>query len=251
MKQLRKLSILLTTTLLTITPISAKEFTGSDGWSVSFDGDAMNSNFKSSSITESISSMQPGDTVNFEVSLSNNYSQTTSWYMSNEVLQTLEDTQTVAEGGAYSYTLTYIDSTGKSELLYSNDSDTIGGSANTQDGKAYIITSDESYEGLTQATTSLKDYFYLDDVGSKESGKVTLKVHLEGETQGNDYQDTMAKLQLNFAVELTKSTTKKVHKSVDTSDTSNILMYSIIALVAGLACVGLVVYNVKSRKEEQ
>lgn len=245
MKHLRRLSLLLASGVLALTPVSAMEFTGSDDWSVSFDGSKMNSNFKSSSISESVSKMQPGDTAYFEVSLSNQYSESTDWYMSNEVLQTLEDTQTVAEGGAYSYTLTYIDPDGKSTLLYSNDTDTIGGSEN---GGEYII---DGYEGLEQATTSLKDYFYLDSLGSKKGGKVTLKVRLEGETQGNDYQDTAAKLQLNFAVELTTGKSRKIHKEIpDTSDPSNILMYSLIALVAGIACVGLVVYNVKSRKEE-
>ena len=33
-------------------------------------------------------------------------------------------------------------------------------------------------------------------------GIITLEVALDGETQGNSYQDTLADLQMNFAVEL-------------------------------------------------
>ena len=56
-------------------------------------------------------------------------------------------------------------------------------------------------EGLHQATGALEDYFYLGRLESGEEGRVLLTVELEGETQGNDYQDTLARLQMNFAVE--------------------------------------------------
>ena len=57
-------------------------------------------------------------------------------------------------------------------------------------------------EGLKEATSSLKEYFYLDTLSRNQSGVITLEVALDGETQGNDYQDTLADLQMEFAVEL-------------------------------------------------
>ena len=44
----------------------------------------------------------------------------------------------------------------------------------------------------------MEDYFYLDRLDKNETGTVELEVGLEGETQGNAYQNTLAKLQLNF-----------------------------------------------------
>ena len=184
--------------------------------------------------------------------LKNEYKQTTDWYMTNKVLESLEDAQTVAEGGAYSYILTYIKQDGTKETLYSSEE--VGGE-----------TKNASGEGLHQATNSLKDYFYLDRLKSGQSGEITLKVKLEGETQGNTYQDTLAKLQMNFAVELvddsttpgtpdnpTKTPSKKSpsRTTVKTGDNSRVLLYSLIALIAGLVCAGAVVYNVRQNRED-
>lgn len=172
--------------------------------------------------------------------------------MTNKVLKSLEDAQTVAEGGAYSYILTYIKQDGTKETLYSSEE--VGGE-----------TKNASGEGLHQATNSLKDYFYLDRLKSGQSGEITLKVKLEGETQGNTYQDTLAKLQMNFAVELvddsttpgtpdnpTKTPSKKSpsRTTVKTGDNSRVLLYSVIALIAGLVCAGAVVYNVRQNRED-
>lgn len=240
--------------LLAVTPITAyaEDFSGGDGWKVSFDGKKMTSTFKNTDIDDKIYEMEPGDTVDFHIQLKNEYKQTTDWYMTNKVLKSLEDAQTVAEGGAYSYILTYIKQDGTKETLYSSEE--VGGE-----------TKNASGEGLHQATNSLKDYFYLDRLKSGQSGEITLKVKLEGETQGNTYQDTLAKLQMNFAVELvddsttpetpdnpTKTPSKKSSSrtTVKTGDNSRVLLYSVIALIAGLVCAGAVVYNVRQNRED-
>lgn len=240
--------------LLAVTPITAyaEDFSGGDGWKVSFDGKKMTSTFKNTDIDDKIYEMEPGDTVDFHIQLKNEYKQTTDWYMTNKVLESLEDAQTVAEGGAYSYILTYIKQDGTKETLYSSEE--VGGE-----------TKNASGEGLHQATNSLKDYFYLDRLKSGQSGEITLKVKLEGETQGNTYQDTLAKLQMNFAVELvddsttpgtpdnpTKTPPKKSpsRTTVKTGDNSRVLLYSVIALIAGLVCAGAVVYNVRQNRED-
>ena len=212
----------------------------------------MTSTFKNTDIDDKIYEMEPGDTVDFHIQLKNEYKQTTDWYMTNKVLESLEDAQTVAEGGAYSYILTYIKQDGTKETLYSSEE--VGGE-----------TKNASGEGLHQATNSLKDYFYLDRLKSGQSGEITLKVKLEGETQGNTYQDTLAKLQMNFAVELvddsttpgtpdnpTKTPSKKSpsRTTVKTGDNSRVLLYSVIALIAGLVCAGAVVYNVRQNRED-
>ena len=42
------------------------------------------------------------------------------------------------------------------------------------------------------------DYFYWDRLDAGEAGKVHLTVALDGETQGNAYQDTLAKASDKF-----------------------------------------------------
>lgn len=240
-KLVKSLSLALITGFMIIslpTAVKAEYYTGGDGWSVTFNGSAMESTFKNADIDDAIYALQPGDTVELHLALSNSYSETTDWYMSNEVLQSLEDSQTVAEGGAYTYILTYIDPDGTSTLLYSSED--VGGDEISASGD----------EGLYQATDSLEDYFYLDRLEANEASEITLVVHLEGETQGNTYQDTLAKLQMNFAVELVSETGEST-KPVQTGVENNTLLYVGIALGAGLFCLLLAVILMRSQQNNE
>ena len=212
-------------------PAHAQDFVGGDNWAVTFTGKEMNSNFTSAAMTEEILNIQPGDSITVKVSIKNEDKEKTDWYMTNEVLKTLEDSVSVAEGGAYTYVLTYKDTEGKETVLYS--SETIGGEG----------------ENLHQATEALENYFYLDRLESGESGSVQLYVQLEGETQGNDYQDTLARLQMNFAVE--KVETKKVIENVKTGDTSQIMLFSGLALVSGLVLLIFAMMSMKKYRNEK
>lgn len=171
----------------------AEDFTGSPDWAVTFDGKKMESNFKSSELAEEIYQIQPGDTMAVQIQIQNAGEKDTDWYMTNEILRSLEDSQSVASGGAYAYILTYTDRKGTETVLYTSEA--VGG-----EGEA------GGKEGLYQATDSLGEYFFLDSLANGESGTVRLTVGLDGETQGNAYQDTLAQLQMNFAVEEKAST---------------------------------------------
>ena len=172
-----------------ISEARAEVYEGAEGWEVSFTGNGMESSFKSSELSDGASALQPGDEITFRVALKNEYSGDTDWYMANEVLSSLEDSQKVAQGGAYTYILAYRNGAGEDITLYSSEN--VGG-----EGKGGL-----SEQGLHEATDSLEDFFYLDTLEAGGESLITLKVCLDGETQGNAYQDTMAKLQMNFAVE--------------------------------------------------
>ena len=156
--------------------------------SCEFTGKEMVSSFDSNKIAASVSQMEPGDSVTFSVDIKNNSSISTKWYMSNDVLKSLEDTQTVAENGGYPYILTFVGPDGKEDTIYSSTS--VGGEKEATAGK-----------GLNEATNSLDKFFYLKTLEPGEGGSVKLLVGLDGESQGNIYQDTLAKLMMNFAVE--------------------------------------------------
>lgn len=250
------ISIAMAAVMLMVSPLTvcAEDYTGGDDWNVTFDGEKMTSSFNSGDIDEQIyEKLQPGDSIELHVDLKNTHSGKTDWYMSNEVLQSLEDSQSVAEGGAYTYLLKYVNAAGAETVLY--DSENVGGEDTT------------GGEGLHQATDSLDEYLYLDRLESNKSGRVVLQVSLDGETQGNAYQNTLAVLQMNFAVELVDDTpivtTVKVPgqpanpsgntvTTPRTGDTMPLMLFSMMTLISGLICVGMVIFLLaKKRREEK
>lgn len=212
----------------------AEDFKGSSDWLADFTGDKIESNFTSAAIADEILQILPGDTITLEVSIQNSYDEETDWYMTNEVLETLEESKDSAEGGAYTYILTYTGADGSVTELY--NSDTVGGEGDVA----------EDLEGLHQATDSLKDYFFLERLDQGEKGTVTLFVELDGETQGNDYQSTLARLQMNFAVEKVAGPIV-----VQTGDAANMMKYAGMALAAGLALFAVAFVNSRRRAEEE
>ena len=188
--------------------------------------------------------------------------------MTNEVLQSLEETTgSNASGGAYEYELAYTDPNGVQEVLFT--SDTVGGENNG------------SRVGLKSATSGLEDYLYLDTLNPGQRGVITLRVALDGETQGNDYQNTLARLQMNFAVDTTTINNQTVTRVVDesgdpilvddngnpvvadddsssartrivrTGDENDLLPFIIAAGLSGLLLLLLAVYGVKERRKQK
>lgn len=232
--------------------VFAEEIPGAKTWEVNFDGKKMNSTFDASQLSAEVFKLLPGDSMELQVKVKNSSEDETDWYMTNEIKQSLEASQSAAEGGAYEYHLTYVDHSNKETVLYS--SDLVGGEGSTAAG-----------EGLEQATDSLEDYFYLDRLKKGESGTVHLTVALDGETQGNGYQDTLAKLQMNFAVEKvekeieyrpgeTVNKTEVQESSVTTpktGDSTKIIGLCAVALVSGLILLYFAVSSVKKKQKNK
>ncbi|NCB92772.1 MAG: hypothetical protein EOM40_09475 [Clostridia bacterium] len=235
--------------------VFAQDFQGSDNWQVDFDGDKMNSNFTSEDMTDQTSNIQPGDSIELKVHIRNSGDTDTDWYMTNEVIQTLEEATSAASGGAYEYRLSYVDSANEESVLY--DSTSVGGDASNAGG-----------EGLKQATASLDDYFYLDRLSNGEAGTVHLWVKVEGETQGNGYQQTLARLRMNFAVEevaqdvirnvvnrvpgqtvnITQVAQTASTAPVRTGDNNKTILFSAVALASGVILLFAGFYTLKKRK---
>lgn len=186
----RLYSLILGVLLLAGVPLTAHaEITHGGPWKVTFTKEKkMESTFTSTEMAHVISGMQPGDETVAVVELVNKNSASTEWYMENEILSSLEDSVEGANGGAYTYRLAYTAPDGTETVLFS--SDTVGGSDN------------KAGEGLHGVSGALADYIYLGTLAGGQKGTVELTVALDGETQGNSYQDTLADLTMNFAVEL-------------------------------------------------
>ena len=226
----------------------AKDYQGADGWQVHFTGDKMESNFENKTVSDELATIQPGDSIELKVQLKNSDSTDTDWYMTNEIIQTLEEAQESAEGGAYEYKLTYVGSDNTEKVLY--NSDTVGGEGSSKTG-----------EGLKELGNSTEKYFYLGRLASNGTGTVHLTIGIEGETQGNGYQNTLAKLRMNFAVEkvkvsntITKTKIVKTTNTVKTGDTARVLLFCVLALISGLILLAYGIYtlnkNTKRRRQK-
>ena len=225
--------------------VSAEDRQGESGWEVTFNGKKMESNFTSAKMGDEINAMQPGDSVELTITLRNTFDGKADWYMKNEVLKALEDAGDAA-GGAYDYLLTYTDTAGETSTLYSSEN--FGG-----DGRINGV-------GLHGATQTLDDYFYLDRMGSRDKGTVKLKVALDGETLVNNYQNTYARLQMDFATELVDadtpapnspgSNTVTRREVIKTGDQTRIMLYVSLMLGAGLVLLLLVILRIRREQEE-
>ena len=198
----------------------------------------MESTFRTAELDDAVSGLQPGDDITFTLRLSNDSEAVTDWYMTNRVLYSLEDRSTNAAtaGGAYTYFLSYTNAAGEENVLFS--SDTVGGEHVSEAG-----------EGLHEATDALQDFFYLDTLSGSQAGTIVLRVALEGETQGNDYQDTLADLAMNLAVELMEAAPEPGAPRiiVKTGDDRNLLPYYVAMAVSGVLLLILAIDNVRRR----
>ena len=228
--------------IATTNSVSAETVTGSKNWQVTFTADKkMDANFNANSVVDAMSTLQPGDTAVFQVAAVNNYKEKTDWYMTNQILQSLEDKSKTANGGAYSYYLMYTDAGGTNTVL--SDSEAVGG----EQGRKV---------GLHEATDNLENFFYLDTLDSGQKGLVTLRVTLDGDTQGNSYQDTLAQLQINFAVEIPTETQgsdqrgdRLIRTAVRTGDETDLTVLYIAATVLGLLCVTTGVLGILAKRK--
>ena len=237
-------------------------------WRVEFTGTEMKDE-GTAEIAKTISGMQPGDSAEFDVTLLESYDKAADWYMRNEVLKTMEKSFEDANsnsGGSYSYSLIYLSPQGERKVILSND--TVSGDAGTG-----------GTQGLFDATTATGEWFFLDTLAADAQAHVILTVAIDGETHGNPYFDTNAKVQLSFAAEpnptnpgtpgssivteetpeepetpdndtptTSTSTTEKPTNNL--SKTGDSLQLGMLVAVMAVAAVVLVVMVIKRRRDE-
>ena len=197
------------------------------------DGKTMDNDFQKNltdknvetALKERMRQLQPGDDVTFVINLRNDYSKATNWYMTSTIVDSLEEG--TAKDGAYTYYLRYVNNTNSSKNRDIFRSEAVGG---------------DSSSGLMGVNSALKEdysrngekYFYLDNLAKGQGGQVLLTVALDGETQGNAYQDRLADLKMNFAVQIEDQKTPSNSNAPKTGDENNLLPYYIIMVISGL-----------------
>ncbi|MCI8425751.1 MAG: hypothetical protein HFJ72_08870 [Adlercreutzia sp.] len=175
--------------LSAVSPATALAKTYEESWTVEFTGDKMVDE-GSADITKTVAGLQPGDSASFNITLYESYDKAADWYMKNEVLSTMEETfdEVNAQGGSYSYKLTYVSPDGEEKVLLTNE--TVSGDAETGETN-----------GLKDATSGVEEWFYLDTLQPEARAAIHLEVAIDGETHGNTYFDSAAALKLSFAAE--------------------------------------------------
>ena len=151
-----------------------------------------------SSINHEVSEAMPGDTFSYRVYYQNNTSEAADFYMSSEVVKTLEEGSRAA-GGAYSYKITQ---SGNSTPLF--ESKTVGGG----DLDANYTNDVDEIIGLEQVNGNKNAYFSLGTVSAKsgyEDNYIEVTVALDGNSQTNSYMDTLGSLQIMFGAQPTTS----------------------------------------------
>ncbi len=141
-------------------PAFAETMTSSTPWTVTFtSSEQMDCNFNSDDVAQLASDLQPGDTAKMAITLKNSNSQSTDWYMTTQILRSLEETSQSATGGAYTYTLAYTGPDGQTDTFFS--SDTVGGEG----------TAGEDV-GLHEVSDITKEYFLLGTLTTGQEGLV-------------------------------------------------------------------------------
>lgn len=180
----------------------AEEVTKS-GWAVEFTGKEIRSNFKPGDMYATMCTLLPGDTGSMRIDVKNTSDEYVQWYMTNDTIQSLEDTRAAARDGGYSYKLSY---TSNGAAGSTSDKDGSNGSSGSSGGSVVLFDSEtvggDDSGGLYDATNGLDEFFKLCTMAPGGSGYVTLDVKLDGETQGNGYQNTLAKLRIVFAADI-------------------------------------------------
>lgn len=192
----------------------------------------LESTFHDNVLDDTISEyLEPGDSAVFTIQLRNENDEAADFWMDRRTIDSLEVWGNDPEmtGGGYSYVLTYEGPEG-SRTLYSS-----------------LKIEGEDFQANTSSDMVVKkidenSYIFLDTYEKGNGGVIKLTISLDGETQGNDYQDTLADLAMDFAVELSGSDTL-----IKTGDVNRPLPYFIAMTGAGIVLLILGICLTKKR----
>ena len=172
-----------------------------------FDGSDVKLDLSEEEIGAKLKGLNPGDKLTMIFEMVNDSSEQTDWYVQESVIKAFED-DSAAANGAFSFKLTYQYPSKKEITIKSSE---VGG----ESGAGPV--------GLHQATSGTEKYYFLDTLKPNEKGVFTLYVAMEGESNDDSYQATLAKIKVNFAVELHKNGTTKTYNSGNSSTSKGLL----------------------------
>ena len=233
MKRIRifALAAVIAALMLALPAMAYAESLDGGNWTVTYtSGGELEDDYSQSAFATNVSGLQPGDDITMTFTLKQENDTAADWYMANEVIKSLEEGP--AKGSAYGYVLTF-EGPSASRTLY--DSNVVGG---------------DDTPGLKEATEGLTDFFYLDTLQKGQTATVRLVVSLDGETEGNDYFNTLAQLKAKFAVDpQTPGVTSR--KVVQTGDDTNLFPFYVAMAASGALLLGIGIASLRRRKSDR
>lgn len=175
--------------------------------------------------------MQPGETREGLVRLYNNSDKKMDFYINSEIIKNIagEGSKT----GIYNIKIYKAMEDKDYELLYdgiisgANESEnhiTDSNNITDKDSGAYILTGDE----------------YLATLSGGESAGIRIFITLDGKSMDNSYMNKQGQLRLNISAvqNVTTDDTDRTTKTVKTGDSSMLMFFGVLAVVAGVAALG-------------
>jgi LPXTG-motif cell wall-anchored protein len=243
MKNMRKITTLLLAllTVLMMSQAALAETQSVDGGTFTFNGSAItNGAAAGSGVDAALAGLEPGDTITFRYEYVNEdeESESTEWYLSNQIIKTLEEAD--AAGGGYSYKLINHSSANGDVTLF--DSDAVGGEDKSID------------EGLLQVNKAItgdgdEEFFHIDTLENGDSGWTEIVVALEGESQPNAYELKSGDISVAYAVEKVQGEEETIYKHVKTGDSTNILLPIAVFATALLLLILAILSIRRDRKD--
>ena len=240
MKRMRRFAVLLLAlaTILVTSQAVLAETQNVDGGEFVFNGSSITN--ADGYTADPGTRLEPGDTLTITYTYTNKdkESDKTEWYLSNRILETLEEG--AAAGGGYSYTLVNHGKDTGDVTLFSSDA--VGGQDKSID------------EGLLQVNDAItgdgdEKFFHIDTLSYGESGTTQIIVKLEGESQPNSYFDKIGELGVAYAVEKIAPEGETIYKYVKTGDDNNLLLSAAIFLGAVILLILAILSFRKDRKD--
>ena len=246
MRKIKLFTILLLSLMITLgmgQAVFANSYPPVDGGTYTFDGNAITDS-AGKTIDDTIKGLEPGDDVTINFTYTNDSDDITYWYMENTIIKTLEEKSDASNGG-YSYKLTDGDT-----VIF--NSEAVGGedTSASQGIEEGLLGVNDAIRGDSESD---EVWFFIRELGAHKSGKTTLYVALDGESQVNSYESTDGQLQVNYAVEKQPPGEDTIINNpgttTKTGDSFNPL-YAILALTAALLAMLLAVLSYfKDRKD--
>lgn len=159
--------------------------------------------------------MEPGEMREGKVSLYNNSDKDMKFYISSELIKNIADEG--AGTGKYNIWIYKQMENNEYSLLYDG---TIG-------------SDDTSYDNML-----IKDQ-YLTTLSSKEGTAIKIVISLDGKTMDNSYMNKQGCLRINISAQEAEKETS-TRNTVKTGDNSLIMVYGVLAIIAGVACIGTI-----------
>lgn len=176
--------------------------------------------------------MEPGETRKGQISLYNNSDKSMDFYINSELIKNIADEGSKA--GIYNIKIYKSAEDKEYSLLYDG---IIGSSDDTEKTLTDSLKTDGTNTDGTQSGNVLIGDQYLATLSGGESADIRIDVTLDGKSMDNSYMNKQGKIRINVSA-VQNEDTSVAKTTVRTGDNSLLMLYGVLAVIAGVAVLG-------------